>query len=251
MKIRIVFLLLLSGILAGCIKTLADDQGFFDPNFHLQSAGSSAKGFLTDDVFKSLKIEVQYMEGAKPTDATLTNLTKFLDKHLHKPGGISFTLTEIPAVEDTVFSLKDVMEIEDRYRTRFSSMNEITVYILFVDGFYTNNPNLLGVAYRNTSAVLFGRHIRENSEKFKKPSRTYLESRVLQHEFGHLLGLVNIGSAAQDDHHDAVHQKHCINPYCLMYHLADTEDYPSVLIRQKPPGLDEACAKDLRANGGK
>lgn len=250
MKMRTLFFLLLSVVFASCMKTLADDQGFFDPNFHLQPAGSSAKALLSDNVFKSLHIEVQYMPGARPTDGTLTNMTTFLEKHLRKPGGITYTLTEIPAVEDTVFSLKDVMEMEDKFRTRFSTTNEMTVYVLFVDGFY-GKPDLLGSAYRNTSTVLFGRHIRENSELFKKPSRTYLESRVLQHEFGHLLGLVNIGSETQEDHHDAAHEKHCTNKYCLMYYLADTEDYPSVLVRQKPPVLDEACRKDLQDNGGK
>jgi predicted Zn-dependent protease len=250
MKMRLLFLLLLSVSFAGCIKTLADEQGFYDPNFHVQPAGSSAKALLNDNVFKSLHIEVQYMPGARPTDATLTNLTKFLGKHLHKPGGITFTLTEIPAATDTIFSLKDIMEMEDRHRTRFTTTNEISVYVLFVDGYY-GKPDLLGSAYRNTSTVLFGRHIQQNSEQFKKPSRTYLESRVLQHEFGHLLGLVNIGTEAQDDHHDKQHEKHCTNKYCLMYYLADTEDYPSVLIRQKPPELDADCIKDLKVNGGK
>lgn len=250
MKTRFLLLLLFAVSFAGCIKTMADGQGFYDPNFHLQSAGSSAKALLSDDLFKSLHIEVQYMPGAKPTEATLANLTTFLGKHLRKPGGITFSLAEIPASADTVFSLKEVMEMEDRYRTRFTSTNEITVYVLFVDGYY-GKPDLLGTAYRNTSTVLFGRHIQENSGQFKKPSRTYLESRVLQHEFGHLLGLVNMGAEAQKEHHDTAHEKHCTNQYCLMYHLAETEDYPSVLVRQKPPVLDADCISDLRANGGK
>lgn len=250
MKQRVCLLLLLSIVLAGCIKTLADEQRYYDPHFHLQPTGSSARALLTDTVFTSLAIEVQYMAGAKPTAATLENLQTFLQKHLHKPAGISVTVKEIPSPADTVFSLKQIMAIEDSHRTAFTTHNGIAVYVLFVNGSYVN-PELLGYAYRNTSAVLFGSPINKNSDGFKKPSRTYLESRVLQHEFGHLLGLVNMGSAVQKDHHDEAHQKHCTNKYCLMYYLTDTEDYPSVLIKQKPPVLDKNCVRDLRANGGK
>lgn len=250
MKSRIVLLILISLFLPGCIKSIADEQRYFDPHFHLRTTGSSARELLTDTVFKSLKIEVQYMQGARPTEATLTNLETFLKKHLNKPAGISVSVTEIPSTADTVFSLKNIMDIEDKHRKAFTTHNEIAVYVLFANGYYIK-PELLGYAYRNTSAVLFGSNIKENSEIFKKPSRTYLESRVLQHEFSHLLGLVNIGSAAESDHHDDAHEKHCTNKYCLMYYLTDTEDYPSVLIKQKPPVLDKACLKDLRANGGK
>ena len=250
MRIRIAALLLLVIVCIGCIKSIADEKGFYDPHFHLQNIGSSAQSLLTENVFKSLRIEVQYMPGAAPTEAALDELKDFLKKHLHKPGGITIAQKAIPPVEDSIFSLKDIMAIEDRYRTAFTTDHEIAVYVLFVAGSYSK-PEMLGYAYRNTSAVLFSSPIKENSDKFKKPARTYLEARTLQHEFGHLLGLVNIGTAAQEDHHDADHGKHCTNKRCLMYYLTDTEDYPSVLIRQKSPELDKNCLKDLRANGGK
>jgi predicted Zn-dependent protease len=229
---------------------LADQQGFFDSNYHKRSTGSSARELLTDTVFKSMRIEIQYMKGAKPEEETIKKLKTFLNKHLHKPKGITITTTEIPSMQDSVFSLSDIMAIEDTYRTQFTTQNDIAVYILFTNGYYIKHE-MLGYAYRNTSAVLFGSHIKENSDLFKKPSRTYLETRVLQHEFGHLLGLVNTGSAVQSEHHDDAHGKHCTNRNCLMYHLTDTEDYPSVLIKPELPGFDKACLKDLKANGGR
>jgi predicted Zn-dependent protease len=250
MKLKFFGTLLFSFFLAGCIRSIADGPGFHDPRFHLRTTGSSAKELLTDTVFKSLKIEIQYMKGAEPAEETVANLKKFLTKHLHKPGGIHITTTEIPSAEDTIFTLQRVMEMEDRYRTAFTTRDTLAVYVLFANGHYFNHK-LLGYAYRNTSAVVFGSHIQENAAKFKKHNRVYLESRVLQHEFGHLLGLINSGTPAQNSHHDAENEKHCTNKYCLMYYLVDTEDFPLVLIKQVPPGLDKNCLQDLKANGGK
>lgn len=250
MKTKFVYAMIVSLFFISCAKSLADEQGFFDPNFHLRNAGSSAKELLTDSIFKSLKIEIQYMPGAEPDSVALVNLKKFLAKHLHKPDGISMTAREIPALQDTVFSLQDVMRIEDASRMQFSTNSELAVYILYLNGNYSNHQTL-GYAYRNTSLVMFGSHIKLNSDRYKKPSRSYLETRVLQHEFGHLMGLVNVGTAAKDDHQDKEHGSHCTNKFCLMYHLADTEDYPLVLTKGTPPALDKACLEDLRANGGK
>ena len=42
--------------------------------------------------------------------------------------------------------------------------------------------------------VIFGKTIHDNSGALGQTSRTKLESTVLDHEFGHILGLVDIGS---------------------------------------------------------
>jgi predicted Zn-dependent protease len=243
-------LLFSSVLLAGCARSLADKPGFFDPAFHLRRTGGSAKELLTDTVFKALKIEVQYMKGKAPAEETLDNLKTFLTKHLHKSGGIYISTAEIPSAEDTVFSLQQIINIEDMYRTVFTRNDTLAVYVLFANGYYYNRQ-LLGHAYRNTSAVIFASHIQENAARYKKHSREYLESRVLLHEFGHLMGLVNVGAAVKSDHHDEENGKHCTNKHCLMYHLVDTDEYPLVLLKPAPPGFDKACLEDLKALGGK
>lgn len=250
MKRQFFCILLFSVFLAGCAKSLADSPGFFNPSYHLQRTGNSAKELLTDSVFKALKIEVQYVKGTEPAEETLQNLKKFLTKHLQKPKGIHIITTEIPAPEDTVFNLLRVMQMEDVHRTAFTRNDTLAVYVLFANGYYYNHQ-LLGHAFRNTSVVVFESHILENAARYKKHSRVYLESRVLLHEFGHLMGLVNTGAPVQSDHYDEDHGKHCTNKRCLMYHLADTDEYPLVLLKPEPPGFDKACLEDLKAIGGK
>jgi predicted Zn-dependent protease len=242
--------LILSVFLTGCIKSIADEPDLHDPRFHLQNTGSSAKDLLNDTVFKSLKIEIQYMKGAEPAEETIDNLKSFLKRHLQKPGGIHFSLTEIPSPEDTIYNLQRIMQIEDKYRKSFTRSDGFAVYVLFANGYFYNQKSL-GYAYRNSSLVVFGGHIRENAENQKKHSRTYLESRVLQHEFGHLMGLVNFAGETNNEHHDDDHERHCTNKKCLMYYLVDSEDYPLILVKQDPPGLDKHCLDDLKTIAGK
>jgi predicted Zn-dependent protease len=70
----------------------------------------------------------------------------------------------------------------------------------------------------------------------------------MKHEFGHLMGLVDQGSPMQNDHKDADHGAHCINPSCLMYHAVETTGIDGT---NTIPELDAQCAVDLKANGGK
>ncbi|RZJ38545.1 MAG: hypothetical protein EOO18_03095, partial [Chryseobacterium sp.] len=58
---------------------------------------------------------------------------------------------------------------------------EIPVVFLSTNGYY-KEEHMLGYAYQNTSVVLFGKNIDDNSNKFKKLNRSDLETRVLQHE---------------------------------------------------------------------
>ncbi len=84
-----------------------------------------------------------------------------------------------------------------------------------------------------------------------EPDRIELESISLMHEFGHLLGLVNIETPMQTEHLDEAHDKHCDNPNCLMYWKAETSNVLQMITPGSLPGLDAHCLEDLRANGEK
>jgi len=249
-KLNFLTVLILScTFLMSCAKSMADEPES-RVNYHQQGIGVSAKDFLSDKRYKSLHLEIQYMPGNKPSEEAIRELKSFLVLYLNKPEGITVSMNEIPASVDSVLSVQAVKAIEDQYRKRHTRDQELSVYVLFTDG-HSSNKDQLGFAYRNTSAVLFGKHIAEHSGKFKKPSRADLESRVLQHEFGHLLGLVNTATEETSEHQDHENGKHCINRRCLMYHQVDTHDYPSFLVKKDPPKLDDACIAALKAMAAK
>lgn len=245
-------LLLTLILFAGCNKS--DISYVNNPNapdfLHNRSVGASANELLSSAKYTSLKIEVQYMSGYQPDAGALNHLQTTLAGLLNKPSGITIVTKEIPASANLALSVNDVIAIERNNRTAFTTGSELAIYILYTNGNYTDN-NVLGVAYKNTSAALFGKKINDNSGGLGQASRTKLVATVVEHELGHLLGLVNIGSPMQTNHQDAGHGNHCNNTNCLMYYTSETSDIFGFLITGNIPSFDTNCRADLTANGGK
>jgi predicted Zn-dependent protease len=252
MRTKIILIVCCLFIITGCRKTInpySNNPG--DPDyFYNRPVGASANELLSDSKFKSLKVEIQFMAGFEPNGSSLTHLQNLLATLLNKPAGINIVTKEIPSSASTQLSTNQVLEIENNNRTAFTTGDQFAIYILFTNGVFTDN-NVLGAAYRNSSMVVFGKNIKDNSGGLGQPSRVKLESTVLEHEIGHVLGLVDIGSAMQTNHKDATHGNHCNNSGCLMYYSAETKDVLGFLITGNTPSFDSNCLADLRANGGK
>ncbi|MBK8610429.1 MAG: hypothetical protein IPL84_10955 [Chitinophagaceae bacterium] len=211
--------------------------------------GASANDLLSASTYTSVKIEIQYMPGFQPDAASVNNLATFLNTIVNKPGGVSVVQTQIASAGKTVLSLNDIATIEKNNRTVYTAGSQLG-YTLYTDGNY-DNGNVLGLAFRNTSMCILGKTIHDNSGNIGQASRTKLESTVLEHEFAHILGLVNIGSPMQMNHQDGTHGNHCNNTDCLMYYASETTDVLGILITGSIPVLDANCKADLKANGGK
>jgi predicted Zn-dependent protease len=237
-------------IAAGCKRAPVSYERAVNKNFHTQKVGASARNLLTSEHYQSLKIEIQYMSGYAPDEQAVENLKTFLDELIHKPMGIHVVTREIKPIADSVLSLDEVIALENANRKVYTDTSELSVYVLYTNGYF-EKEKLIGYAYRNTSAVLFGKSIHQNSDTLGRMSRTELETRILQHEFGHLLGLTNVGTPMSAEHQDHDHGKHCTNKKCLMYYKTELTTYPSLIVKRERPTLDEQCRQDLYANGGK
>ena len=242
-------LVLILALVMGCKKDkdFVNNPGASD--LHNKPVGASANDLLASSKYTSVKIEVQYMTGFVPDAAALNHLQAVLGSLVHKPSGINIVTREISASANTVLSVNDVIEIEKNNRTAFTNGSELALYVLYTNGSYSDN-NVLGVAYRNTSVVLFGKKIQDNSGGIGQASRTKLVATVAEHEIGHLLGLVDIGSPMQSNHKDAAHGNHCNNSSCLMYYASETSDILGFLVTGNIPSFDANCVADLHANGG-
>ncbi len=207
-------------LIFGCSKNEVSDNPANPDAFNNRAVGASANELLSSNQYKSLKVEVQYMTGFEPDAQAIIHLQNFLAGYVNKPNGVTVVTKEIAASANTTLTVEQIINIEKTNRTAFSSSNEIAVYLLYTNGVYSEN-NVLGVAYRNTSATLFGKKIKDNSGGLGQTSRTKLEATVLEHEVAHLLGLVDIGTSMQTPHKDAAHGSHCNNQNCLMYYFGN------------------------------
>lgn len=216
--------------------------------------GESATDLLSSENYNYMQVEIQYVAGFAPGQTALDNMKTFLTQRLNKPDGIEFVFTSIKSPNKSSYSVNDIDAIEKSYRTIYTKKDTIGVYFFFADAGFnedTNNSKVLGIAYRNTSMALFQKTIQNLSGGLNQPERSKLETVVLNHEFCHILGLVNVGSPMQTLHQDSAHGHHCDNSSCLMHYTVETGNVVANLLGGSMPQLDANCIQDLKANGGK
>lgn len=220
-----------------------------------QATGSSSNDLLSDITFKSMIVELVYVEGYEPTQSAINNFMSFLENRTYKPNGITIETRAITSPGLSPYTNQEIVEIENSNRTKFNTADQIAVWAFFTDGesaSNTSNGVVLGTAYRNTSFVIYEETIHSYSDSAFEANRDVLETTVITHEFGHILGLTNLGAAMQTNHEDLEHPKHCNNQDCLMYWSAETGSGMENLVGvSTAPQLDSQCISDLQANGGK
>jgi len=221
------------------------------------SLGASAEDILSDDSYDKLVVELVYTTSFRPEVESIDAFRNFLNQYVNKPGGIQFIEREIPDQGGAPFTLDEIKAIEEANRTQYNTANTVAVYIFFSNGKSINDTQTsvtLGTAYRNTSIVIYQKTLEliTQSEPGLLP---ILEQTTLEHEFGHIFGLVNI---LGDDIHNAGHEdpsnsKHCIVDNCLMYFDATNvgkRTLDRLRTRGQVPVFDPLCLADLQAKGG-
>ena len=256
MKFFLYFLLTCFLLLMSCSSDDSTTETIADPTIaNKQATGSSSNDLLSDENFTSMVIELVYVEGFEPSQSAVNNFVSFLQARTFKPNGISVEKRAISSIGKNELSIADIVAIEEANRSQYTSENKIAVWAFFTDGEAesdTNNNVTLGSAYRNTSFVIYEETIVELSNRPFAPSRSVLESTAITHEFGHILGLVDLGAPLQSDHEDAANEKHCDVENCLMFFTAETgAGVMDMVSGGVVPQLDSQCIADLRANGGR
>ena len=239
----------------------SDNEPGVNKSVNKQGVGTSAQDFLRDDNFTGVTLEIAYVQGFKPTQTAVNGLVDFISKYCHKPSSITIKETLVPATSVDSLDKKTYLAIEDENRTVYNTGDELGVWVFFADKSSSNdegNSATLGTSYRNTSCIIYEKTLKNIANSITGSNLSKIESTTLHHEFGHLFGLVDLGTPMQTDHRDASQDdaeeglinRHCVTESCLMYYRTVTNTL-SMSMGNDIATLDDFCLADLRANRGK
>ncbi|MAU26514.1 MAG: hypothetical protein CMH45_03820 [Muricauda sp.] len=261
-----------------------DGNGTVDKSANLLATGASANDILSNEKFDKLLIEAAYVTGFRPTQEAMDNFQDYLRQYTFKDD-IEVIYKELPSPNEESLTLQEIADLEEENRTAYNDGSTLAIYIYFADAPSEDDDEdeglvTLGAVYRNTSMVIHEKTIRTIAGRSLTITDADVETATLNHEFGHLFGLVNLGTVPVNAHEDGESENHCNVDGCLMqaelrFSVAGKS---SSTIKSKNgiasacslqgqtvlkmleqqtarglaavPGLDSECVLDLQNNGG-
>ncbi|TAI49605.1 hypothetical protein [Flagellimonas allohymeniacidonis] len=191
-----------------------------DRSANLLGAGDSANDLLANTNFDRLVIEIGHVAGFQPTVETLANFEDFILNQSFKEN-IQIDLLSLSSPEETTLTLQEIVDLENDNRTAYNDGTTLAIYIYFADAPSDSDDDdeglvTVGSVYRNTSMVIYESTIRRLASRSSTITLSDLETATLNHEFGHLFGLVNLGTDPVNSHEDLDAPNHCNVQGCLM-----------------------------------
>jgi len=245
-----------------CSTDAVNKEETVDRSANLLAAGESAIDLLKNSDFDKLVLQIAFSEGYAPSELAVEDLLEFLRLRTFK-SDIDVEYLPLTASGQEALSLQDIADLERKYRTVYNNEKTLAIYLFFADAPSDtddpeNNTYTLGAVYRNTSMVLYGSTIQYLASRVPGITNADLEAATLLHEFGHLLGLVNMGADEVNPHADPESENHCLEEQCLMQAslkfttgLAKTMQDRVAKNLAAVPELGPECLKDLKAAGGR
>ncbi len=230
---------------AGCF---GDDDASGD-----DTAVGDFKYHYLRDRYPDMVVEIDHVSGFAPSSDAKNTLETRIKNYCDKDS-VSYKVSSFQS-DDESYTLKEIKELAKEHRTEDRrGGDKVSMHVLYLNGEYAENSNTLGLAYEATSIAIFKEKIddaAENNLIIQLPflvNAEDIEKAVLVHEWGHLLGLVNIGYTSERDHHDTNHRHHCKHDDCVMYWQIESSSIVNYMNsgQTKPPtDFDPDCVADL------
>jgi len=258
-------ILALAVLIASCSKSSDDSSSPDDPpvnkNANLLATGASANDLLSNATFDRMVIEVAHVQNFRPTPEAMDNFVTFLRGRTFKED-ITLIYRDLPSPGEETLTLQEIADLEKENRTEYNNGSTLAIYIYFADAPSDSDDEesssvTLGAVYRNTSMVIHEATVRRLAARSALVSLADAETATINHEFGHLFGLVDLGSSEINPHEDPESENHCDQAGCLMRAELEFGSGLMSMLESRVgkgavvPELDPECLLDLSSNGGR
>lgn len=214
--------------------TPVDDSG---------GVGANGPAMLRNDRSR-IVLEVDVQEGVSVDEGALAHLVatieRYTGKQVAREGGNTFSSDEQAWTSDALrVAAAD-------HRSTASSSDAVAIHLLYLRGALTDDgeeTNAIGAAYGAAHAAVFPDQWEGLGSVVG--SQETIERAVLVHEWGHLLGLVNITYTSEIDHEDPEHPNHSTNRDSVMFWQVET-DLIGQLLGSIPDDFDDADRADMQ-----
>lgn len=223
----------------------ADSGGLAAPVNDAGNVGFHGPAMLRGSVSR-LILEVDSQAGATVDQGAISALVDRMRQIVDKPGGVEFVGGNGFQSDREEWTTADLRSAAAENRNNYSSADTVVVYALFVKGGLFSGgqeTNAIGVAYNASEFAIFSDKIDGTGGLLGSDTAVYRA--VLIHEWGHLLGLVNIGYTSEIDHEDPDNPGHSRNRDSVMYFAIDSTLVTQLFSGPPPDQFDDADLADL------
>lgn len=206
--------------------------------------GSFAPALLSPSGSSAIDVEVRSQSGAEPGQESIDHLASVLRTVSHKPVGTNGGATVAGGGHD--WSADELRALVPSAPSPAGGRAQLT--LLFVHGTLGGDKGVLGVAIRGDLAAIFIDRV--NASATPLVGSSGIETAVVTHEVGHLLGLVDL--YLHTGRQDPDHPGHSTDTHSVMYWAVESDLVADLLQGGPPREFDDADTADLATirNGG-
>ncbi len=182
-----------------------------------------ALDYLSDEPYKNLAIEVDWIIGCEPDWSAMDFLVQKIKEYCNKDSVyIDRNYSDEIVSYRSVYTMSDIENLENEYRGLHKHGDTAVIYYLYLNGRFEKSSALgtdvytevVGMTYTYSSVAIFKDEIRSVADVGLNVH--YTECSILLHEFGHLICLVGIGYHSEQE--DPDHPHHTIHRDGVMYY---------------------------------
>lgn len=212
--------------------------------------------YASDRTYRSWVVEVDHSNGATPDQGVL-DFVKGRLSSLVKKDSIDFRLDETLATDGgKAWGDDEVRSFAGQHAGLKTGGSQVVTHLVFLTGHSAHddsNGKVLGITFGHGLIVIFSDSVKASCNPGVLPLLSscspadYFRS-VVTHEFGHALGLVNVGTPMVKGHEDPDHPGHSSNKASVMYWAVEASNGLPLFGGSPPPtDFDDSDRADVHA----